>query len=73
MVVFLPGQGGITSGTVTPTEIPHVCDNRNIMRVRASLKARVESPANTTPMCHQGREYNSGAKGGVTLTENLEG
>ena len=39
MVVFLPGWGGVLSGTVTPTEIPHVSDNGNIMQVRAALKA----------------------------------
>ena len=39
MAVFLPGRGGVTRGTVNPTEIPYVSDNRNIMRVRAALKA----------------------------------
>ena len=53
MVVFLPGQGRVTSGTVTPTEIPHVSDNGNIMQVRAALKKSnhgVGSTANNPPV-----------------------
>ena len=39
MAVCLPGWGGVTSGTVNPPELPSVSDNRNIMQVRAALKA----------------------------------
>ena len=38
MAVFLPGRAGLTSGTVTPTEILYVSNNGNIMPVKAALK-----------------------------------
>ena len=74
MAVFLLGQDEVTSGTVTPTEIPHVSDNGNIMRVRAALKALAMgwNPWQTIPLCSQGRAYGPGAKGGVSPTENLK-
>ena len=53
MAVFQPGLDGITSGTVTLTEIPHVSDNGNIMPVRAALKtlAMGWDPQQTISLC----------------------
>ena len=78
MTVFLPVRGGVTIGTVTPTEIPYVSDNGNIMRVRAVLKtlAMAWDSRQTVllwhSLCSQDRAYGPGAKGEVTPTENLE-
>ena len=68
MAVFLPGRGGVTSGTVTPTEIPHVSDNGNIMRVRAALKALATGwdPRQTILLCSHGRAYGPEANGRIT-------
>jgi len=74
MAVFWPRRGGVKSGTVIPQKY-HVSDNGNIMRVLVVWKAVATEwdSRQTIPLCSQGRAYGSGAKGGVTPTENLEG
>ena len=71
LLVFLPRRGWVTNDIVNPTEIPHVSDNRNIVRVRAALKA-LATWWQTILLCSEGMTYGPGAKGRVTPTENLE-
>jgi len=62
---------GVTSGTVTLTEMPFVSYNKNIMPVITTFKA-LTTWLQAISLCCQGMVYGPEAKGGVTHTENLE-
>ena len=67
-------KGRVASGTATPTKIPHVSANKNIMRAIAAFKAvaMVWNPWQIIPLCFQGVHMDQELCK-VSPTENLEG